>query len=46
MLSRRVTRGGEEGEVSPVLFQKLGKSALICRKVPWLWSSMGKTSHL
>ena len=35
--SRRVTRegggeGGERGEVSPALFQKLEKSTLICGK--------------
>ena len=29
---RRVTRGGKVGEVSPALFQKLEKSALICGK--------------
>ena len=31
-LLRRVTRGVEGGEVSPALFQKLEKSALICQK--------------
>ena len=31
---RRVTRGGKEGEVSPALFQKLEKSALIWGKIP------------
>ena len=30
--TRRVTRGRGGGEVSPALFQKLGKSALICGK--------------
>ena len=40
---RRLTRGGRGGGLSPALFQKLEKSALICeKKMSWLWSSMGK----
>ena len=43
---RRTTRGGEGGEVSPALFWKLEKSALIWGKMPWLGSYMAKLSHL
>ena len=46
ILFRGVTSGGEEGEVSPALFQKFEKSALIWRKNALMWSSMGKISHL
>ena len=38
---RRITRGGR-GEVSPAFSQKLGKSALILEKMPWLWPSWVK----
>ena len=38
IISRRATRRGSGGEVSPALSRKLEKSALIWRKMPWLWS--------
>ena len=43
--SRRVTKGGR-GVSLPCNFLKIGKSALIWGKMPWLLSSMGKMSHL
>ena len=42
---RRVTRRGEGGEVSPALFQKLEKSALILEKNALIVSILGLISH-
>ena len=42
---RRVTRGGGRGEVSPALFQKLEKSALILEKNALIVSILGLISH-
>ena len=43
---RRVTRGGREGEVSPALFRKLEKSALIWGKNVLIVVIYGEISHL
>ena len=42
---RHRTRG-RKGWCLPFPFSKMGKSSLIWKKIPWLWSSMGKMKFL
>ena len=43
---RRVTRWGSAGRSPLPFFENWKKSALLLGKMPWLWSTMGKVSHL